>query len=114
MIEPWMVLVTLVTGVIGLLIGKRKGHPVFGFFCGFLLSVLGIIIVACTRTDEQALIRKRAAELRIEEAARRQAGLASGPQVLGPVPPQDAAPPPRGGVLGAYREAFRNDGDSIP
>ena len=53
MIEPWMIMAALVTGVIGIIIGNRKGHPVFGFFCGFLLSVLGLVIVALSRDDRK-------------------------------------------------------------
>lgn len=51
---PWVVLAALVTGAIGAVIGHRKGHPVWGFFTGFLLSVIGIAIVAVTKPGRQA------------------------------------------------------------
>lgn len=50
--QTLMVLVAaLVFGVIGMLAGQRKGHPVWGFSMGFFLSVIGIAIVALSRAS---------------------------------------------------------------
>ena len=46
---PWVIIAAAVTGAAGLLIGSRKGHPVWGFFLGLLLSVIGLVIIAVTR-----------------------------------------------------------------
>lgn len=69
---PWAVGVALVTGVIGLILGARKGHPVWGFFLGFLLSVIGLVIIAVTKPSEEYRVKEAEARLRAErEAARR-------------------------------------------
>lgn len=47
--QPWMIMVALATGAIGGTVGHRKGHPVWGFTMGFLLSVIGIAIVAWSK-----------------------------------------------------------------
>lgn len=68
----WVVLVALVTGVIGLIIGIRKGHPVWGFFLGFLLSVIGLLVIAVTKPSDEHRVKEAKARLRAErEAARR-------------------------------------------
>jgi hypothetical protein len=74
---PWqvgVVLVTaLITGFIGNLIGKRAGRGNAGFWLGFLLSVIGIAIIALVPSDasEEAKIRKEADRLRIQQEAQR-------------------------------------------
>ena len=50
---PWVVFVALITGVAGLIIGNRKGHPVWGFFMGFLLSLIGLVILAIATRNEK-------------------------------------------------------------
>ena len=47
--QPWVVFAAVIAGIVGLLIGTRKGHPVWGFFLGFLLSVIGIVIIALAK-----------------------------------------------------------------
>ncbi len=72
MISPQAVLIpAIITGVIAAIIGHRKGHPVWGFFLGFVLSVIGIVIVACVKPDREVLVRREAARLSVQEEARR-------------------------------------------
>ena len=40
------VVIALVMGLIGSLVGRPKGYPVWGFFMGLVLSLIGVIIVA--------------------------------------------------------------------
>jgi len=68
---PWVVLIALVMGVIGLIIGTRKGHPVWGFFLGFLLSVIGLVIIAVTKPSEEYRVKEAEARLRAEREAER-------------------------------------------
>jgi len=69
--SPWVVLAALITGVIGLIIGMRKGHPVWGFFLGFLLSVIGLVIIAVTKPSEEYRVKEAEARLRAEREAER-------------------------------------------
>ena len=72
---PFQTLVVLVIatifGFIGHAIGRRKGHPVWGFFLGFVLSLIGILIISCTTKTEEAQIRKATERIRAEQEARR-------------------------------------------
>ena len=63
---PWVVGVALVTGVIGLLIGNGKGHPVWGFFLGFVLSVIGLLVIAVTKPSPEYQAKKAAERMRAE------------------------------------------------
>jgi len=66
------VLLALVTGLIGGAIGWPKGRPVWGFFLGLLLSVLGLVIIALSKPSDEALTRRAMERQRIDaEAARR-------------------------------------------
>jgi hypothetical protein len=44
----------LVMGVIGLSIGRYKGRPALGFWLGFLIGLIGVIIVACIPRTQAA------------------------------------------------------------
>jgi uncharacterized membrane protein YeaQ/YmgE (transglycosylase-associated protein family) len=46
----------IITGIIAAMIGHRKGRPVWGFFLGLVLSVIGIIIIACVKPDRDVLV----------------------------------------------------------
>lgn len=52
--------------MIGLLIGNMKGHPVWGFFLGFLLSVIGLVIIAVAKPSPGYQARKAAERMRAE------------------------------------------------
>jgi len=43
------IVIGLVFGLCGYLIGKPKGHPVWGFFICFFLSIIGILIIVLTK-----------------------------------------------------------------
>lgn len=71
---PGVVLILgLATGLAGLVIGAPKGHPAWGFFLGFLLSVIGLVVIACTPKSPRAQVRQAAARLKAEDEARRRA-----------------------------------------
>jgi hypothetical protein len=44
----------LVMGVIGLSIGRYKGRPTLGFWLGFLIGLIGVIIIACIPRTQAA------------------------------------------------------------
>jgi hypothetical protein len=53
MMGPGLTLLVLVNaiifGFVGYLVGKPKGYPVWGFFLGFFLSLIGLLVIALTR-----------------------------------------------------------------
>jgi hypothetical protein len=71
--SPAQVLVITVVmaafGIAGSLIGRRKGFPVWGFFMGAILGVIGLVILACWRPDRKALVRREAARLAVTREA---------------------------------------------
>lgn len=50
----WVPLWIISIGAAGL-IGKSKGYPYRGFVLGALLSVLGVIVIACRRPAGQSV-----------------------------------------------------------
>ena len=67
-----LIALALVMGVIGALIGHRKGYPVWGFFMGLVFSVLGLVVLASCRPTHEELVRRERARLAAETDARRQ------------------------------------------
>ncbi len=100
-----VLILAIITGVIAAIIGHSKGHPVWGFFLGFLLSVIGIIIIACVKPDRDVLVRRESARLSVQEEARHrvEAKRASGAAE----PFQDQRP----GLLAAYRQVLQEKRD---
>jgi hypothetical protein len=119
--SPWQLFIILIagtiTGLIGWAIGRRAGSGSAGWWLGFLLSLLGIVLIivivlTSPAAREEAKVRKEADRLRIQQEAQRRAGY---PQ-QGPYPPQQPYQPepqqgPVPGPLGAWREARREDRD---
>lgn len=75
-----VLLLGIVTGLIAMVIGQRKGHPVWGFFLGFLLSVVGIAVIALTKPTRESQTRRAMERMRAEEEARRRLGPDKGPR----------------------------------
>lgn len=48
-----VLVVAIVSGVLGAAVGQRKGSPVWGFFMGFFLSVIGLVIVAVSKPSAE-------------------------------------------------------------
>jgi hypothetical protein len=69
-----VLLLGVVTGIAGLIIGAQKGHPVWGFFLGLVLSVIGIAIIAVTKPTAEYQARKATERLRAEQEAQRRIG----------------------------------------
>ena len=71
---PGVVLtIAIITGLAGLAIGAPKGHPVWGFFLGFLLPVIGLVVIICTKPSHKHMVRQAAARLAAETEARQRA-----------------------------------------
>jgi uncharacterized membrane protein YeaQ/YmgE (transglycosylase-associated protein family) len=76
---PLHLLVTLIVaalfGFLGRAIGKPKGHGTLGFFLGFLLTLIGLVIIAVVPRSREAEIaaEQRRQEIADEAAARRSA-----------------------------------------
>jgi hypothetical protein len=57
----------IVTALIGLGIGSRKGRTVQGFLLGLLLSVIGILIIAFMPPTEEMKIRRAQEKMRVQQ-----------------------------------------------
>ncbi len=88
--EPWQVGIWLVMavifGLIGQAIGKGKGRASAGWWLGFLLGIIGVIIIACLRPDREAQVAAAQRQYEIQAEAARRAGY--------PYPPQQPYAPP--------------------
>jgi hypothetical protein len=62
----------IVTALIGLAIGNRKGRTVLGFLLGLLLSVIGILIIAFMPPTEEMKIRLAQEKMRRQQRRRRE------------------------------------------
>jgi hypothetical protein len=65
-----LVALFIVTALIGLAIGNRKGRAVQGFVLGLLLSVIGILIIAFLPATEEMKIRRAQEKRRIQQQRR--------------------------------------------
>jgi hypothetical protein len=57
----------ILTGLIGLGIGNRKGRVLQGFLLGLLLSVIGILIIAFLPATEEMKIRRAQDKMRFQQ-----------------------------------------------
>jgi hypothetical protein len=62
----------VVTALVGLGIGNRKGRAFQGFLLGLLLSVIGIGIIAFMPPTEEMKIRRAQEKARIQQRPRRE------------------------------------------
>jgi uncharacterized membrane protein YeaQ/YmgE (transglycosylase-associated protein family) len=85
----WVV-VAVVCGFLGRSIGKSKGRGTEGWWLGFVLGFIGLIIVACLPRDKETEIREAQRRLEVQAEAARRAGVAWPPQ-----PPDDLPPWPQ-------------------
>jgi hypothetical protein len=67
-----LVALFIVTALIGLGIGNRKGRAVQGFLLGLVLSVIGIVIIAFLPPTEEMKIRRAQEKLRNQRQRRRE------------------------------------------
>ena len=70
---PGVLIIVLICAVTGMIIGSFKGHAVWGFFLGLVLSLIGIAIIAVTKPSPEYQARKAEKRLRIEQEAQRRA-----------------------------------------
>lgn len=69
--QPWQVgLFIVIPGIVGLLIGRRKGYPIWGLLAGLVVSWLGVLAVALWRTSHDELIRRERERLAVEREAK--------------------------------------------
>jgi hypothetical protein len=67
-----LVALFIVTALIGLGIGNRKGRALQGFLLGLVLSVIGIVIIAFLPPTEEMKIRRAQEKLRNQRQRRRE------------------------------------------
>jgi hypothetical protein len=94
---PWQLLIWLVVGVglgiAGWAIGKDKGRPTAGWWLGFLLGLIGLIIIACLPRTREAEAQR---QYLIQAEAARRAGYPYLPQQpYAPYPPPSQGPYPQ-------------------
>jgi len=65
-----LVALFIVTALIGLAIGNRKGRAFQGLLLGLLLSVIGILIIAFLPATEEMKIRRAQEKRRIQHQRR--------------------------------------------
>ena len=68
---PGVLIIVLICAVTGMIIGSFKGHAVWGFFLGLVLSLIGIAIIAVTKPSPEYQAKKAEERLRAEDEARR-------------------------------------------
>ena len=99
---PWqaqILIVLVVAGALGFAgwaIGKDKGRPVAGLWLGFLLGLIGLIILACLPRTREAKIAQAQRQYQIQAEAARRAGYPYPPQqsyAPYPYPPQQSYAP---------------------
>lgn len=64
-IMTFVIFIWLIMPIIGLFIGKTKGHGFLGFILGFLLGPIGLVIIAIMKPDNISDSR-RGPELNVE------------------------------------------------
>jgi hypothetical protein len=82
--------VAICFGLIGFAIGRYKGRPALGFWLGFLIGLIGLIVIACVPRSQA---KKMADAQRQYELQARAAGYPYPPQQ----PYQPYPPPPQQG-----------------
>lgn len=67
---PVVVLPALaVCALIGIPLGRWKGHPWNGFFAGLLLGPLGLLIMAAVPASQETRIRREQRRLQVQREA---------------------------------------------
>lgn len=105
--EPWQVLIWLVVatglGFAGWGIGKSKGRAAAGWWLGFLLGIIGVIIIACMSPTDEYRVQEAQRQYALQAEAARRAGYPWPPQqpyapyvspAQGPYPQRPYAPYP--------------------
>jgi hypothetical protein len=93
--SPWQVGIWLVAavifGLIGQAIGKPKGRAAAGWWLGFLLGIIGVIIIACLPRSREVQVAEAQRQYEIQAEAARRAGCPYPPPQ--PYAPYPAYPP---------------------
>jgi len=93
----WLV-VAVIFGLIGTAIGKGKGRAGAGWWLGFLLGIIGVIIIACLSPTEEHKVQQAQRQYEIQAEAARRAGYQYPPQPYAPYSPY----PPQGQQYAPY------------
>jgi uncharacterized membrane protein YeaQ/YmgE (transglycosylase-associated protein family) len=90
----WIVL-AVIFGFIGTAIEKGKGRSAEGWWLGFLLGIIGVIIVACMSATEEHKVQEAQRQYAIQAEAARRAGYQYPPQPYAPYVPPGQEPYPQ-------------------
>ena len=82
-------------GFAGWGIGKSKGRAAAGWWLGFLLGIIGVIIVACMSATEEHKVQEAQRQYAIQAEAARRAGYQYPPQPYAPYVPPGQEPYPQ-------------------
>jgi hypothetical protein len=96
--SPWQLLIWLVVavgfGFAGWGIGKGKGRPALGGWLGFLLGLIGIIIIACVPKTQAEKLAEAQRQYQLQAQAAWNAGYPYPPQQPYAPGPYAPYPPP--------------------
>jgi hypothetical protein len=87
--------VAIVFGLIGTAIGKGKGRAGAGWWLGFLLGIIGVIIIACLSPTQEHKVKEAQRQYEIQAEAARRAGYQYPPQPYAPYVPPGQEPYPQ-------------------
>ncbi|HET8930059.1 MAG TPA: hypothetical protein VFN21_05320 [Acidimicrobiales bacterium] len=51
----WIISIWLISGLVGVIVGRKKGQPIGGFLMGVILGPIGILITALAKPDQAGL-----------------------------------------------------------
>jgi hypothetical protein len=107
--EPWQVLIWLVVatgfGFAGWGVGKGKGRATAGWWLGFLLGFIGLVIIACMSPTQEHWVQEAQRQYEIQAEAARRAGYPYPPQQpYQPYPPPGQGPYPQQPASGQWQQ----------
>jgi uncharacterized membrane protein YeaQ/YmgE (transglycosylase-associated protein family) len=96
----WLV-IAIIFGLIGTAIGKGKGRAGAGWWLGFLLGIIGVIIIACMSETQEHKVQEAQRQYEVQAEAARRAGYQYPPQ---PYAPSGQAPYPQQAMPGQWQQ----------
>jgi hypothetical protein len=67
--SPLVAFIWLISVIVATLVGRRKGHIVWGFFSGLFASWLGVLVVSLSKPSHAEMVRREEEHLRVQHDA---------------------------------------------